>query len=152
MNLILILFIVGILLLALEVFMPGAVLGILGGVAMILGCVTAFAKLGMAGGFLAVAIALSLLGLTIFLEFYLLPRTRLGRQMFVHSTSGADQKPVASEELVGRRAEALTTLAPSGYVSVDGRRYEAFCQTGHASKGALLRVTGRDSFRLVVSE
>jgi len=152
MNLILILFIVGILLLALEVFMPGAVLGILGGVAMILGCVTAFAKLGTAGGFLAVAIALTLLGLTIFLEFYLLPRTRLGRQMFVHSTSGANQKPVAPEELVGRQAEALTTLAPSGYVSVDGRRYEAFCQTGHAARGALLRVTGRDSFRLVVSE
>jgi membrane-bound serine protease (ClpP class) len=151
MNLIIILFSAGIVLLALEVFMPGAILGILGGAAMVLGCVVAFSKLGMAGGFTALGIAFALLGLTMFLEFYLLPRTRLGRQMFVHSTSGADQQPLASEELLGRQAEALTILAPSGYVSVDGRRYEAFCQTGHAPKGAVLRVTGRDSFRLLVS-
>lgn len=151
MNLIILLFTIGILLLALEIFMPGAVLGILGGAAMVGGSAVAFMKLGMAGGLVALGIALALLGLTMFLEFYLLPRTRAGRQMFVHSTSGAEQKPVAPEELVGREAEALTILAPSGYVSVDGRRYEAFCQTGHAPKGAVLRVTGRDSFRLLVS-
>jgi len=151
MNLIIILFSVGILLLGLEVFMPGAVLGILGGAAMVLGCVVAFNKLGLAGGFASAGIAVALLALTMFLEFYLLPRTRVGRQMFVHSTSGSEQKPAAPEELIGRPAEALTILAPSGYVAVDGRRYEAFCQTGHAPKGAQLRVTGRDSFRLLVS-
>jgi membrane-bound serine protease (ClpP class) len=53
--------------------------------------------------------------------------------------------------VVGRPAEALTTLAPSGYVAVDGRRYEAFCQSGHAAKGATLRVVGVDNFRLIVS-
>lgn len=151
MNLIIILFAVGILLLALEVFMPGAVLGILGGAAMILGCVVAFSKLGLAGGFAAAGVAVALLGLTIYLEFYLLPRTRIGRQMFVQSTSGSGQQPVAPAELIGRPAEALTVLAPSGYVAVDGRRYEAFCQSGHAPRGAQLRVTGRDSFRLLVS-
>jgi membrane-bound serine protease (ClpP class) len=53
---------------------------------------------------------------------------------------------------VGKTAEAVTTLAPSGYVVVDGRRYEAFSQSGHAAKGAILRVVGLDNFRLIVTK
>ena len=74
------------------------------------------------------------------------------RQMFIHSTSGKSGPQVsAPEDLVGKPAVAETILAPSGCVVVEGRRYEAFCQTGHAAKGAELRVTGRDNFRILVS-
>ena len=54
--------------------------------------------------------------------------------------------------MVGRPAEAATTLAPSGLVLVGGRRYEAFCQSGHAAKGDALRVVAVDNFRLVVTK
>jgi membrane-bound serine protease (ClpP class) len=54
--------------------------------------------------------------------------------------------------VTGREATALTTLAPSGYVLVDGRRYEAFCQSGLAAKGSVLRVVGTDNFRLIVTK
>ena len=49
-------------------------------------------------------------------------------------------------------AEALTTLAPGGYVLVEGARYEAFCQSGFAAKGSALRVVGLDNFRLIVTQ
>ena len=52
---------------------------------------------------------------------------------------------------MGKEASALTILAPSGYVLVAGQRYEAFCQTGHAALGSILRVTGVDNFRLNVA-
>jgi membrane-bound ClpP family serine protease len=54
--------------------------------------------------------------------------------------------------VVGKPATADTTLAPSGYVLVDGRRYEAFCRSGHVAKGEVLRVIGADNFRLIVSK
>jgi membrane-bound ClpP family serine protease len=53
---------------------------------------------------------------------------------------------------VGKAAEAITPLVPSGYVLVEGRRYEAFSQSGHATKGATLRVVGLDNFRLIVTK
>jgi len=153
-NAILLLFLLGVLLLAGEVFTPGAILGILGGAAMLAGCVISFNQFGPAGGALATVVALALLGLTLYLELVWLPKSRFGRRLVVQSASDAtSQPPVAHPDtVVGRPAEALTTLAPSGYVRVDGRRYEAFCQSGHAPKGATLRVTGLDNFHLIVTK
>ena len=154
MNAVLLLFLAGIALLAGEIVTPGIVLGILGAVAMVAGCGVAFDRLGAAAGAMAVIAAGALLGLTFYLELVWLPKTRFGRKLVVQSASDAvSQPPVAEREsVVGHTAEALTTLAPSGYVSIEGRRYEAFCQSGHASKGAMLRVVDLDNFRLIVTK
>jgi len=150
---ILLLFLAGIALLAADVFVTSFILAAVGGVAMLGGCALAYRGYGALGATLAAAAAVALLGGTVYFELFILPKTRLGRGLVVHSTQTAtSQPPVASADaVIGRAAEALTTLAPSGYVMVDGRRYEAFCQSGHAAKGAVLRVTGADNFRLIVS-
>jgi membrane-bound ClpP family serine protease len=154
MNAILLLFLLGVLLLAGEVFMPGAVLGILGALCMAGGCVISFLRLGPGGGMLATVIALGLLCLTLYVELVWLPKTKFGRKLIVQSTVDAtSQPPLAEKEnVVGKMAEAVTPLVPSGYVLVEGKRYEAFSQSGHAAKGALLRVTGLDNFRLIVTK
>lgn len=154
MNLIVLLFLLGVLLLAGEVFVPGAVLGVIGGLAMLGGCVLSFREFGPAGGALATVVAVALLGLTLYIELVWLPRSRFGKHLVVQSASDAtSQPPLAQLEAVqGKAAEAITTLAPSGYVLVEGRRYEAFCQSGHVAKGAALRVTGLDNFRLLVTK
>ena len=73
--------------------------------------------------------------------------------MFIHSTVGStSQEPVGHDSMVGQSGETLTTLAPSGYVSVGGRRYEAFSSSGHLEKGTPVRVTGHDTFRLIVTK
>jgi membrane-bound ClpP family serine protease len=53
---------------------------------------------------------------------------------------------------IGKPAEALTMLSPSGYVRIDGQRYEAFCQSGQAPAGSALEVIGVDNFRLIVTQ
>lgn len=152
MNAVVILFLVGILCLVIEVIAPGAILGVIGGIAMLGGCVVAFQRFGLGGGFAATGLAVFLLALALYLEFYLLPRTSIGKRMFVSSkVDSTSQAPVGTDSLVGREAEALTTLAPSGYVSIEGRRYEAFCSSGHAAKGSKLKVTAFDNFRIIVT-
>ncbi len=152
MTLILVLFLAGILLLAADVFVSSFILAAFGGAVMLTGCGIAYRQYGFDGAALAVAVALVLLGATIYGELVVLPRTRFGRGLVVHSTSGnASQPPLATADVVGKPAVAMTTLAPSGYVQVDGRRYEAFCRTGHAAKGTDLRVVGLDNFRLIVT-
>ena len=154
MSLIILLFVVGILLLAAEVLMPGGVVGTVGGVLMLIGCGLAFADYGVFGGSVAVVIALLLCGLAFYLELRVLPRTRLGRRAFLTAEMRGVSAAVAPEakNLVGQPAAALTMLSPSGYVLVAGRRYEAFCQSGQAPVGAALEVIGADSFRLIVSQ
>lgn len=154
MSAIAILFAAGAMLLAAEVFVPGAVLGIFAAIALLAGVVLAFVDHGAFGGWLALGAALALAGLTLWFEFFLLPKTRLGKKLFLNAQiAGASQPPVAARDaVVGRDGVADTTLAPSGYVIVDGRRYEAFSRSGLVAKGEPLRVVGLDNFRLIVQK
>jgi membrane-bound serine protease (ClpP class) len=95
----------------------------------------------------------ALLGLALYAEFGLLPKTRLGKRFFLHDAIGAtSQPPVADPAVVGKLCEAVTTLAPSGYVLLDGRRYEAVSRSGHVAAGTTLRVVAVDNFHLTVTK
>lgn len=154
MNAIVLLFLIGALLLAGEVFVPGAILGVIGALCMLAGCVLSFSHFGLAGGLLATAIAAVLLGLMLYIELVWLPKTRMGRSLIVQSSVSATSQPPLAElnAVVGKTAEAVTPLVPSGYVMVEGRRYEGFSQSGHVPKGATLRVVGLDNFRLILTK
>lgn len=154
MNAIVLLFLTGVVLLVFEVVTPGAVLGVLGGLAMLAGCVVAFNLYGVGGGAVATAVGMGILGLALYVEFVLLPKTKLGRRMFLENAVDATSQPpvAAAEAVVGKTCEAVTTLAPSGYVLLEGRRYEAFSQSGLVAKGEILRVAGVDNFRLIVNK
>lgn len=154
MTAILLLFLLGTVLLVFEVFMPSSVLGFLGGAAMLWGCVLAFLNYGVQGGGLAILAGLAILGLALYAEFGLLPKTRFGKRFFLHDSIGATSQPPLAETdaVVGKLCEAATTLAPSGYVMLDGRRYDAFSQSGHVTKGTTLKVVALDNFRLIVTK
>lgn len=153
MTLIILLFSIGILLIALEVIIPGAILGTIGGILMFIGCVMAFITFGNIGGIIAVTSAFAVAALALFIEFRILPHTRFGKRAFLTSEITGVSAALGSEArlLVGKSAEALTMLSPSGYVSVDGQRYEAFSQSGQVPAGSHLEITGADNFRLIVS-
>lgn len=153
MTLIILLFAIAMVMCAVEVIIPGGVLGTLGGLMMFGACALSFQRFGAIGGSIAVAVALILATLTLYIEFRWLPRTAIGKRAFLHSqitgvssTFGKNAQP-----LIGKPAVALTMLSPSGYVSVDGKRHEAFCPNGQIPAGSSLTVTGADNFRLIVS-
>lgn len=154
MTLIILLFALGIVLIAVEVIVPGGILGTIGGLMMFGGCVMAFIEFGTGGGIIAVVVALSLAVLALYVEFRVLPKTKLGRRAFLTNEITGVSAAFGAEarELIGKSAEALTMLSPSGYIRIDGKRYEAFCQSGQVPAGAALEVIGADNFRLIVSE
>lgn len=154
MTLLIVLFVLGVLLLALEIVVPGGVLGVIGGLLMLGGVVVAFVRFGTSGGLGATLLALVLLGATFFLEMVWLPRSRVAKHLSMDTTiDSVSQPPLAQEnEVLGHEAVALSTLAPTGFVRVNGRRYEASCRSGYAAAGESLKVVGLDSFRLIVTK
>jgi membrane-bound ClpP family serine protease len=153
MTWIILLFILGIGLIAVEVIIPGGIICTIGGLLMFAGCVMSFTEFGTIGGLLAVGVAILLTAIALFIEFRVLPNTRIGKRAFLTSEITGVSAAFGNEALalVGKSAEALTMLSPSGYVMIDGTRYEAFCQSGQAPAGSALQVTGADNFRLIVS-
>ncbi len=154
MTLVIVLFLVGVLLLAAEVILPGGIVGSIGGLLMFAGCVVAFMEFGPGGGLVAVGVAVILIILTLIIEFRFLPRTRLGKRAFLETAITGVSAPGGEDlqSLIGKTAEAETTLAPTGYVLVEGRRREAFCRSGLAQKGARLEVIGSENLRLIVTQ
>jgi membrane-bound ClpP family serine protease len=153
MTLIVLLFAIGIVFLLIEVIIPGGILGSIGALTIFAGCAVAFIQLGTIGGMIAVSVALVVAIVAFYVEFRVLPRTKLGRRAFLNSEIDSVSAAYGSEarDLIGKSAVAITMLSPSGYITIDGKRYEAFCQAGQVPAGTSLKVTGNDSFRLIVS-
>ncbi|MGA0846084.1 MAG: NfeD family protein [Luteolibacter sp.] len=153
MSLIILLFAIGIVLLAVEVIVPGGILGSIGGVTIFAACVLAFNRFGSTGGLVAVISAAAIGGLAFYVEFRLLPKTSIGRRAFLNHEISAVSSAYGDEvlDLIGKPAVALTLLSPTGYVSIDGKRYEAFSQSGQVAAGSSLKVTAADNFRLIVT-
>ena len=153
MSLIFLLFAAGVVLLALEVVVPGAILGIIGGVFMLVGVIVAFDRFGPNGGAIAAGVGLGLGGLALYLEFVLLPKSRLAKTFSMTATrSGTSQPAVADRSLIGRRALAVTTLSPSGIIECEGKRYEAFARSGQVAPGMAVDVVDLDNFRVIVTQ
>jgi membrane-bound ClpP family serine protease len=153
MTPIILLFAIGILFLAVEVIVPGAILGSIGALLMFGGCVLAFLDYGTGGGLIALLTSLLLCGLVFYVEFKILPKTKLGKRAFLNAeiTGVAAAFGEEARGLIGKSAEALTMLSPSGYITVEGQRYEAFCRSGQAPAGSNLEVVDADNFRLIVT-
>jgi membrane-bound ClpP family serine protease len=154
MTAIIILFLAGILLLAIEVFVPGMVVGIIGGLAILAGVIMAFGLYGTAGGMIALLAGAALLGLTLYIEFVVLPKTKFAKKFsMLASVEGTSQPALADlGAVLDQQGETVTPLSPSGYISIQGRQYEAFSQSGYLAKGVAVRVTGLDNFRLIVTQ
>jgi membrane-bound ClpP family serine protease len=153
MSLIITLFALGIILIGLEIVLPGAILGIAGGLLLLGGVIASFVQYGVSGGALASILAVVVGGITLYLEFVYLPKSRLIKALSISGTVTGSSRPEIADAaaVMGREVVAVTTLAPTGYVELDGRRYEAASQCGLVQSGARLRVVGVEPFRLLVN-
>jgi membrane-bound serine protease (ClpP class) len=151
MTAIMLLFITGALLLVAEVMLPGGIAGLIGTGALLAASIITFMEFGAGTGVMATFAALLLVGAMFYAELVWLPRSKFGRDLVVQATIGGQPPPIAAESVIGKTATALTTLAPSGFVDIEGKRYEAYCRSGHVTRGAQLTVVEIDNFRVVVS-
>jgi membrane-bound ClpP family serine protease len=152
MSLIILLFSLGLVLLVLEVIIPGGILGIIGGVVLFAGCVCSFFILGTMQGLIAIAIALSAGFVLFYIQFKILPNTRIGKRFFLNReiSGSANTLEENTRDLIGKTATSVTVLSPSGYVQVDGNSYEAVSQSGQIPENTELLITSANSFQLTV--
>ncbi len=152
-----ILLVVGIGLLAMELFIPsGGVLSVLAGVAVIGSVMMAFSG-GVASGLIVLAVTLVLLPLILAAAVRWWPYTPLGRLMVLHTPQplpdGTADTPEHQElqTLVGRQGVAKTKLLPSGAVRIEGRTYDALSEGTAIDEGQPVRVKAVRANRIVVA-
>lgn len=152
MTTLLILLAVGIFLITLELFLPGGILGIIGGITLIGACAYAFYEYGMGGGMITLGGAVVLFALILVIEFKLLPKSRFGRSFFLRTAVAQIDQSSSDERdaLIGKVGETLGTLSPGGRILVEGKTHEAVSQDGLLPKGVPVEIIARNDFRVVV--
>lgn len=153
MELIAGLIILGLILISFELIVPGGILGLLGFSAYVGACALVYQDHGI-GPALGTFFGIGLLTLIVVLiEFKLIPKTKLGSKLFLLSRNQNNNEQIqVGDEIIGETGTSLTTLAPSGMVSIKGETYEAFSRSGLIEKSTAIRVVGHDNFRLIVTQ
>lgn len=146
----------GILLILAEVFVPGAILGILGGLLLVTASILTLQDYGW---FPALLVAMSS-GIGAIASFFIglkgLEKSGMSRQMFLKGSlksgdgRGDEHNHDARQALVGKTGRTLTTMAPSGRVEVDGQFYEAYSESGLLSRDTDIEIVSVDVYRLIV--
>ena len=153
MSLIVGLFILGVALIAIEVFVPGGIIGIFGILSIIGGVVVSYSEYGVTGVWISGSVASLLLIGVLLLEFLVLPKTKLGRRLFLRkAVEGTSAPSIADDDDIGKECVTLTPLSPTGTVLLDGKKVEAASRSGFIPKDETMKVVGKDSFRILVSK
>lgn len=147
---------VGMAMLALEVFVPsGGVLGFLSVVAIVAGVVTAFVEEGPAVGVGTLAVVVAAAPAILAIALRIFPETPLGRRVIPPPPGPDDVVPdvdrrAALRSLVGRSGRTVGELLPWGSVEIDGIAHEAVSDGGPIAGGRPVEVVGTQSAALVV--
>jgi membrane-bound serine protease (ClpP class) len=140
----------GLLLLFLEMFLPGMIAGVVGVGLLLAAVVMAYTELGSDAGNLALLLASAAsAGLWWWWATYF-QKTRLGQAMTLKSTDVGTSTMVGLDAYVGLAAEAVTPLRPSGTVMVAGRRLDAMTDGEFIDAGSSVSVVRTHGMGLLV--
>lgn len=148
--LIIALFVVGFLLIAAEVFLPGLILGSFGLLCLVASVVVVFVYYGPSAGLLAAFVVggLSIVGFLLWLNLF--PRTAVGRRLMLRTQQPPDHTADEHRSLVGESGEALTPLRPSGTARIAGKRVDVTAVGEFLEQGAPVVVVAADGLRIAV--
>ena len=142
----------GLLLVGIEIFIPGGIVGALGGLCLVSAIVLGFFLFDPPYNLISAAgiLVASLAGLYIWATF--VPRTRAGRTLTLERDGSdfrlADKDP---DVLMGKEGTAQSTLRPSGVAVIDGRRRDVVAEDGMwIDAGQRIRVVSARGARIIV--
>lgn len=150
------LILVGLGVLALEVFVPsGGLLGFLSLSALVAGVVTAFWSLGAMAGMTALAVVVFGVPAALLFALRWFPETAVGRRVLPPPPEPEDLVPAAdrrrrARELVGHSGRTTTELVPWGLVEIDGITLDALSDGGPLDAGVAVEVVAAQGAAVVV--
>ena len=144
----------GLLLIIAEVFLPGGVAGVIGGLALLGAMGVGLATFPPPWGFLSAVAIVVFGGIGLLMWVQLFPRSQTGKRITLR-TDSANYKSAAppSSGLIGATGESVTALRPGGVALIDGKRYDVLADGGEwIAAGAAIRVSAIHDGNLIVRE
>jgi membrane-bound serine protease (ClpP class) len=151
-ELFIILLVTGLMMIGAEIFVPGGILGAIGGLALFGAAIAGFRAFPGYGGYIAIGIVF-LVGLVIYLWIKIFPNTRIGKRMTVsNDLSTSKSADPTLVELAGKTGQSVSPLRPAGYAMIGGRRVDVVTRGEMIAKDTGVRVVKVEGSRVIVEQ
>ncbi|CAM3116367.1 nodulation protein NfeD [Filibacter tadaridae] len=149
-----ILFIIGIILIFAEFFLPGGIAGIAGSVAIVGSIILAGGNPMYMAISVLIAIAIAVTGMVVIMKFFGRKLHLLNKVVLMDSTDTESGyvSNVNRVELLGRLAKTSTPLRPAGAIELDGERIDVVSEGSYIDKGKSVIIVKVEGSRIVVRE
>lgn len=149
-----IIFIIGLVLLLLEFFVPGGIVGIIGGVLIIISLLFAGASVTHMAYSIIIAMFIAVIGMVILMKFFG-KKLHVFNKLVLRDATTTEEGYVSNMnrvELIGCVGEAVTPLRPAGVIIIDNERIDAVSEGSYIDKGKQVEVIKVEGSRIVVRE
>ncbi len=146
-----ILWAVGLILIFIEFYIPGAIMGITGGILVFTGMIL-FASQGYSPWAVALYVLGNILSVGLLVRFALW-RIRTAKPDYSIYSNHDQHGYMASKfdkSAIGKTGVVLTDLKPGGYILIEGKQLQAISQSGYIVKGSEVLVVGGLEESLIV--
>ena len=143
----------GFVLIGTEIFIPGGILGILGGVVWVSAAVVGWRGFPAPWN-VASALALLFFGVLTFVVWMrYFPKSRLGRSLSLNKDAGAFKSHSTQKTISeGMSGVALSALRPSGIARIEGERLDVLADGEWIESGTPVEVLSVSAGRIVVGK
>jgi len=149
-----IIFIIGLLLIVAEFFLPFGISGILGAGAIVLSIILAGGNLTQMSIAVLIALTVTIVGMVIIMKFFG-KELRMFNKMILSDATSTDKGYVSNEnrtDLIGKVAITMTPLRPAGTIRVEKERIDAVSDGSYVDKGKHVKIIKVEGSRIVVRE
>jgi membrane-bound serine protease (ClpP class) len=149
-ELIVALLVVGALLLFIELFVPGMIAGVIGGLALLGALALTYSHYGVDQGnvVLGVVLAVGMIALAVWMHAF--PRTRLAQRWMLKTAVPEAPERSMNDGLTGCSGRAVTTLRPAGIALIENRRIDVVAESAVIEAGAAIHVVRVEGPKVVV--
>ena len=131
----------GFVLIGMEIFLPGGILGIFGTIVWISSAVVGWKNFPEPWNMVS-AFSLLLVGLLTFVIWIrYFPKSRVGKSLSLNESSAAYKSHQVADLPVGTVGEAASTLRPSGIATFDGKRLDVVADGEWIEAGEAVKIS-----------
>ncbi len=143
---------VGVVLICLEVFLPGMVAGTLGGILLFAAVVLTYMEFGAQAGNKALIGLIISSGIALALWISLFPKTRMGRKMVTQFDLAESKTATDLQWLIGKSGTSLTPLRPAGTATIANQRIDVVAESGWIEQNSTIQVVAVEGNRVSVRQ
>jgi len=131
----------GFVLIGMEIFIPGGILGIFGSIAWIAAAVVGVQKFPPPWNLIS-AVSLLFIGVLTFVVWIrYFPKSRFGRHLSLNENSATYKSHKPTGIPVGTEGKALSTLRPSGIAIFNGKRFDVVADGDWIEAGESVKIS-----------